>query len=430
MKIVLPARRVGPQDCFIRRSLITNASIQQPHIIAARGLPALAGRGIAACLLFGYTGYEPSVTGFAIVTGGEAGNGRISLRKTFKYRLYPTRLQGLALEGQLTEACVLYNAAVQERRDAWRMGQVSLNYYHQANQIREIRAAGDLDLANYSACQDVLRRVDKTFQAFFRRVRVGQKPGFPRFKSRRRFDSYTFPAYGDGCKLRQNGKLYIQSVGVLKVKLHRAVEGQIKTVTLKRECGRWYACFSAEAAIPEPLPHTGEAAGIDVGLENFAVLSNGTVIENPRHYRKAQAVLRRSQRKIARRKKGSGRRRKAVQSLQRVHQHIKNQRSDFHHQVSRKLVNTFDLIAVEDLNIKGLAGGMLAKSVHDAGWGGFLAKLDYKAESAGRRLVRVNPNGTSQRCPCGARVPKKLWNRWHRCLACGLSVSRDHASAM
>ena len=352
------------------------------------------------------------------------------VRKTFKYRLYPTKQQHALLDEQLAEACRLYNAALQERRDAWRMARVSVNYYDQANQLKEIRAAGDLGLVNYSACQDVLRRVNKTFQAFFRRGKAGKKTGFPRFKSRSRFDSYTLPVYGDGCKLRDDGKLYIQGVGGLKVKLHRPVAGQIKTVTLKRECRCWYACFSVEVEIPEPLPDTGEVTGIDVGLESFAVLSDGSVIQNPRHYGKAQANLRRAQRKVARRKKGSHRRRKAVRALQRVHAHVRNQRSDFHHRLSRKLVNHYDLIAVEDLHIKGLASGMLAKSVNDAGWGGFLSKLSYKAEEAGRELVKVNPTGTSQRCPCGTAVPKALGERWHQCLACGMSVSREHASAL
>ena len=352
------------------------------------------------------------------------------MRKTFKYRVYPTRKQVEALGGQLTQACRLYNAALQERRDAWRMARKSLNYYDQANQLKEIRAAGNLALANYSACQDVLRRVDKAFKAFFARLKQGARPGYPRFKPQSRFDSYTFPSYGDGCKLKPDGKLYIQVVGGLRVKLHRPISGQIKTVTLKQEAGRWYACFSVEVTAPEPLPATGQVVGIDMGLESFAVLSDGTVIENPRHYRETQARLRRSQRKVARRKKGSHRRHKAVHELQRVHAHVRNQRSDFHHKVSRNLVNSHDLIAVEDLNIKGLAGGMLAKSVNDAGWGSFLAKLSYKAAEAGRVLVKVNPNGTSQRCPCGTAVPKSLGQRWHQCLACGLSVSRDHASSL
>lgn len=352
------------------------------------------------------------------------------MRKACKYRLYPTREQAESLDGQLAEACRLYNAGLGERRDAWRMRRKSLNYYDQANQLKAIRAAGDLSLANYSAAQDVLRRVDKTFQAFFRRVKAGKKAGFPRFKARRRFDSYTFPSYGDGCKLRDDGKLYIQGVGGLKLKLHRPVAGQIKTLTLKRQVGRWYACFSVEVATPEPLPDTGKLTGIDVGLKSFAVLSDGSVIHNPRYYRKAQATLRRAQRKVARRKKGSNRRRKAVRVLQQVHQHVKNQRSDFQHRVSRQIVNTYDLIAVEDLNIKGLAAGMLARSVHDAGWASFLAKLAYKVEETGRQMVKVSPNGTSQTCPCGTAVPKTLSQRWHSCPACGMSVSRDHASAL
>ena len=274
------------------------------------------------------------------------------MHKSFKYRLYPTRVQAEALEVQLVEACHLYNAALQERRDAWKMARKSLNYYDQANQLREIRVIGDLGLANYSACQDVLRRVDKTFKAFFHRVKSGKKAGFPRFKSVRRFDSYTFPIYGNGCKLKDNSKLYAQGIGEIKVKLHRPVDGRIKTVTIKRECGHWYVCFSVEIEPSEPLSPTGVSVGIDMGLESFAVLSDGTVIENPHYYRKTQATLRRSQRKVARRKRGSRRRRKAVQALQRIHTHIRNQRTDFHHQVSRRLVNTYDLIAVEELKIK------------------------------------------------------------------------------
>ncbi len=350
--------------------------------------------------------------------------------KTFKYRLYPNRAQSEALTGQLSAACTLYNAALQERRDAWKMGHVSLMFYDQAKQLKAIRAAGDTALSNHHTGTEVLHRVDRTFQAFFRRVKGGERPGFPRFKSRSRYDSYSFPQYGNGCKLRDNGRLYVQGVGQLKLKLHRPVEGMIKTVTLKREAGRWYACFSVEAPTPEPLPATGQVVGIDVGLTHFAVLSDGTEIANPRHYQAAQTKLRRAQRKVARRKKGSNRRRKAVRALQRVHQQVRNQRADFHHQVCRKLVNTYDLIAVEDLNVRGMAKGWNAKSVTDAGWGMFLSKLSYKAEEAGRELVRVNPNGTSQRCPCGTSVPKGLAQRWHQCPNCGLSVGRDHASAL
>lgn len=350
------------------------------------------------------------------------------MRKAYRYRLYPTKQQAEFLDGQLAEACRLYNGALQERRDAYRMAGRSLNYYDQANQLKEIRAAGDLRLENFSCCQDVLRRVEKTFKAFFARVKKGVKAGFPRFKSRRRFESMTFPSYGDGCRLLDNGKLKIQGAGQIKVKLHRLIDGAIKTVTVKREAGKWYACFSVECEAA-PLAPSGETVGLDVGLSAFVTLSDSTEVENPRHYRTAQVKLRRAARKVARRKHGSSGRRKAVVLLQKAHAHVRNQRANFHHQLSRTLVNQYGVIAVEDLNVKGLAGGMLAKSVNDAGWSAFITKLEYKAANAGRQLVKVDPRGTSQTCLCGARVPKTLSQRWHECSTCGLSAPRDHVSA-
>jgi len=353
-------------------------------------------------------------------------------RKTFRYRVYNTRLQAEALDIQLEEARTLYNSALQERRDAYQTAGISLTYYDQANQLKAIRADENLGLANFSACQDVLRRVDKSFKAFFSRVKAGDKPGYPRFKSRNRFDSFTFPSYGDGCKIRDNGRLYCQGIGDLKVKWHRPLQGKIKTVTLKRESGRWYVCFSVEVEA-SPLPESMEAVGIDVGLEAFATLSDGTRIENARYFKTAQARLRRAQRKVARRKRGGHRRRKAVRNLQRAHLHIRNQRRDFHHKEARKIVNRFGLIAVEDLNIKGLASGMLAKAVHDVGWSAFLLILLAKAEEAGRQIEKVNPAGTSQECArCGHRPEerKRLSDRWYDCEVCGLSISRDHNAAL
>lgn len=351
------------------------------------------------------------------------------MRKTFRYRLYPTKAQAAALTQQLREACTMYNAALQERRDAWKLAGQSITYYDQANQLKEIRAEGLTRLANFSCCQDVLRRLDKTFKAFFRRVRSGEKAGYPRFKPHQRFNSITFPSYGDGIRLLDSGRLRMQGVGCVKIKLHRPLDGKIKTIAIKREAGKWYACISVEVAL-KPLTPSDRVVGIDVGLENFAVLSDGTVISNPHHYRRAQARLRRAQRKVARRRKGGNGRRKAVRELQAVTAHVRNQRLDFQHKVAHHLVRRHGLIAVEDLNVKGLAGGMLGKSVLDAGWSGFFQKLAYKAESAGRLLVFVDPRGTSQRCSrCGGEVRKALKDRWHKCAACGLSVSRDLNSA-
>jgi putative transposase len=349
------------------------------------------------------------------------------MRKTYKYRLFPTDAQAQALDAQLGEACRLYNAALQERRDAYQKSGVSLHYYDQANQLKEIRTAGSLGLANYSACQDILRRVEKTFKAFFRRVKAGQKAGYPRFKSRRRFDSYTFPSYGDGCRLT-DARLYLQGVGHIKVKLHRPVDGVIKTITVKRECGKWHACFSVEGEAT-PLPGTDTYTGLDMGLTAFVTLADGTEIDNPRYYQRAHAKLRLAQRRVARRKRGGKNRRKAVLLLQKAHAKVKNQRTDFQHKIARTLVNAYGIISVEDLNIKGLASGMLAKPVNDAGWSAFIAKLAYKAAEAGRKLMSVDPRGTSQTCLCGAAVPKTLSQRWHQCPACGLSAARDHVSA-
>ena len=349
------------------------------------------------------------------------------MRKTFKYRLFTTRLQSETLDGQLGEACRLYNGALEERRDAYHSHKKSLNYYDQANQLKDIRAAGDLGLANFSCCQDILRRVDKTFKSFFLRVKRHQTPGYPRFKSRRRFDSLTFPSYGDGIKLTGN-TLRVQGVGELEVKLHRPVAGTIKTVTVKRECGKWYVCFSVECEV-KPLPPLDNAIGIDLGLEYFATLTDGPPVPNPRWYRQAEAKLRRAQRKIARRKKGSHRRRKAVALLPKVHTRTRNQRNEFQHRLSFWLIKNFGTIVVEDLNVKGLAGGMLAKSVHDAAWAALVSKIAYKAENAGRTLIQVDPRGTSQTCICGATVRKVLSEREHVCTACGLIAPRDAVSA-
>jgi putative transposase len=353
----------------------------------------------------------------------------IVVKKNFKYRLYPSAAQTIALDTQLAEACRLYNAALQERRDAYRMAGKSLNYYDQASQLKDIRAAGDLSLVNAQCAQDVLRRLDKAFKAFFTRIKRGQTPGYPRFRSASRYDSITFPTYGDGCKLLGNGKLRVQGVGQIILKLHRPIEGNIKIVTVKREAGKWYVVFSVECE-PKPLPHSTEKAGLDVGLRAFATLSDGTEIDNPRYYKEAQASLRRAQRKVARRKRGGNNRKKAVRELRRAHAHVRNQRADFSHKVARTLIMMFGLIVVEDLNIKGLAVGTLAKSVNDAGWSSFIAKLTYKAAEAGRVLLKVDPRGTSQRCVCGAPNPKTLSQRWHQCQICGLSVPRDHASAL
>lgn len=346
--------------------------------------------------------------------------------RSFKYRIYPSKRQAETLNAQLAICCELYNAALQERRDAWKLERKCISYYSQCAQLREIKIEREDAKGIYSQIlQDVLRRTDKAYKCFFLRVNRGEKAGYPRFKSLARYASLTYTQHGFTADARH---LQLSKIGRIRIKLHQPIDGAPKTLTIKREAGRWFAVFACEVT-PRPLPFSDKTIGVDVGLTSFAVLSDGVTIENPRHYRHGHRALRVAQRRVARRKKGSNRRRKAVVLLQRAHEHIRQQRADFHHKLSRKIVNENGLIAVEDLNTKGLASGMLAKSVNDAGWAQFLNMIAYKAESAGRVFVRVNPAGTSQTCTCGAEVRKALKDRWHLCLNCGLSANRDHVSA-
>jgi len=354
------------------------------------------------------------------------------MRKAFLYRMYPSKIQAERLQNLLDIARTFYNAGLEERRDAWQKNHISLNYYDQANQIKEIRDTNpEYALLNYSATQDILHRLDKSFKAFFRRLKKGEeKPGFPRFRSRHRFDSITFPTYGDGIKLKGN-RLYVLNVGEVKIKMHRSLEGEIKTVTVKRQCGKWYAVFS-NVIESEPLPQSDKQVGIDVGLTSFAVTSDKETVENPRYLREAEAALRKAHRKVSRRKKGGHNRRKAVSALSKQYEKVSNQRKDFAHKLARNIVSTYGYIAVEDLQIANMVRNHhLSKSISDAGWGQFLDVLECKAEEAGRQFVRVNPNGTSQRCSnCGTIVPKTLSVRIHRCPVCGLVVPRDYNSAL
>jgi putative transposase len=348
------------------------------------------------------------------------------LLRTYRYRLYPTKAQAETLEGQLAVCRELYNAALQERREAWRMSRVSVGFANQSAQLTQVRAdRPDVAAVNRHVAGAALRRLDKAFQAFFRRCKSGEKPGFPRFRSAASFNSLTFRRQG-GFRLHE--RLRVSKVGDVKIKLHRPFVGIPKTATLKREGRKWHVYISAEIETAA-LPPSAEAIGIDVGLTHFATLSDGTAIANPRHARHAQAELRRRQRRLARRKRGSKRRLKAAVLLASCHRRVFNRRADFHHKLSRQIVNRYGLIAVEDLNVKGLAGSRLAKSVNDAAWASFIDKLAYKAESAGRELVKVDPRGTSQTCTCGASVRKRLSDREHACMACGLVADRDHVSA-
>jgi putative transposase len=354
-----------------------------------------------------------------------------AVHRTYVFRLYPTKAQACVLDGHLSEASRLYNAALQERRDAYRIARKRVTYVDQCRQLKDIRASGDLGIPCCKVAEDVLRRVDRAFRAFFRRAKARKgRAGYPRFRSSRRYDSITYGRYLNGVRRQGKGSLQAYGVGDLKFKEHRPILGDIRAVTIKRAEGKWFVHFIVDNHPVDARPDSDAATGIDVGLASFATFSDGRSVENPRHFRAAEGRLRRAQRRVARRKRGSAGRRKAAILVARAHGTVRRQRADFHHKLSRRVVNQFGLIAVEDLHVCGLARTPLAKSIHDAGWSSFIGKLTYKAESAGRVLVKVDPRGTSQTCPCGERVPKSIKERWHDCVSCGLSVSRDHAAAI
>jgi len=350
--------------------------------------------------------------------------------KAYKYKLKTNAKFVAGCSATLNICRELYNAALQERRDAYQTGGLSINYHDQAVQLPQIKQIRqDVGEVHSQVLQDTLRRVDKTFDAFFRRCRDGETPGYPRFKPASRYDSFTYPQSG----FRLAGdKLHLSKIGSCRVRLSRPIEGAIKTCSIKWEVDGWYVVFAVEENQSRFFPKTGQRVGIDVGIENFATLSTGEAVENPEFLREAEAELKTAQRKVSRRNKGSKRRRKAANLLAKKHQKIARQRADFHHKAALKFVREFDAIAVEDLNVKGMVRNHhLAKSISDAGWSQFIVILTSKAESAGRVVIKVNPAYTSQDCSqCGHRVRKTLATREHRCVNCGFVAHRDHNSAL
>jgi putative transposase len=283
--------------------------------------------------------------------------------------------------------------------------------------------------------QDVVLRVDRAFEAFFRRVksfhdRGRQTPGYPRIHGPDRYNSFTYPQFGNGAQL-DNSFLTLSKIGRIAVRWSRPLQGTPKTVTISKEADGWYACISCADVLAQPLPPTGQETGIDLGIEAFATLSDGTRIFNPGWYRKAERALKTAQRRVTRRKKGSHRRRKAITLLAKAHQTVRRQRHDFHHKTALALVRENDSIYHEDLQPANMVKNHhLAKSITDAGWGAFLIILTHKAACAGRRSIAVNPAYTSQRCSgCSVLVSKGLSVRWHACPECGTSLHRDHNAA-
>jgi putative transposase len=354
-----------------------------------------------------------------------------TVRKTFKYKLKPTLEQERELGRVLGLCRWLYNTALEQRIIAYRRVGVSLSRFQQEAELKDIRAAMPEYAGIHShVLQDVLSRLNKTYQAFFRRVKAGEKAGFPRYQGCTRYHSFTYKEYGNGAAL-DNGFLVLSKIGRIAIRWSRPVQGAPKTVTISRDADGWYVCFSCIDVPIRPLSPTGQQTGVDLGIEAFATLSDGTRICHPGWYRKAERALKTAQRRVSRRKRGSNRRRKAVLLLSKAHQTVRRQRQDFHHKTALALVQQNDTIYHEELQTANMVRNHhLAKSISNAGWAAFLAILAFKAACAGKQVQAVNPAFTSQRCSgCGVLVQKGLSVRLHSCPECGTSLHRDHNAA-
>jgi putative transposase len=334
--------------------------------------------------------------------------------RTYKFRLYPAKEQQETIHYTLERCRLLYNRLLEERILAYKQNRVTLTYHLQQNSLPERKAfIPALKAIHSQVLQDVAKRLDKAYQAFYRRMKNGKKAGFPRFK----------PQSGFALKGTQ---IELSKIGDVRIKLHRQPQGTIKTCTITVKNGRYYACLACEVKA-QPLEQTKRHVGVDLGVKHLAVTSDGQFFASPKYLRQSEAKLKKQQREVSRKKRGSNRRRKAVMLLARQHERVANQRKDYAHKVSRTLVNRYDTLVFEDLNIQAMGKNHhLAKSILDSGWNALLQYVVYKAESAGRRIVQVDPYLTSQVCSaCGEIVKKRLAERIHRCPHCGTTLDRD-----
>jgi putative transposase len=349
--------------------------------------------------------------------------------KVFRYRLYPTASQRQRLEDALETCRRFYNDCLGERKAAYEVEGRTIGKVEQLRRVKVHKGNNPFATDIHShILQVVVTDLQKAFDAFFRRVRAGETPGYPRFKGVNRFRSFGLKEYGNGFKI-DGRRLKLSGIGRIAVRWHRDIGGKIKTVRICRRAGKWYAAFACEVE-SALLPSSTVEVGIDAGLSSLFVLSTGEYIDNPRWYRESQRKLRVLQRAAARKKRGGTNRRKAVSTLARFTEHVANQRKDFLNKLACTLVCCFGRIAVEDLSINRMAKGHFAKSILDAGWGYFRQRLLAKAESAGRAVALVDPAYTTQDCcQCGHRQKLSLSDRWYSC-SCGNSRHRDENAAL
>jgi len=355
------------------------------------------------------------------------------MRKTFKYRLLGNPQTFQKAEGWLGLCRNLYNSALAERVYAYKGQRVNISSYSQMKELPELKVSfPEYRDVGSQVLQDVIERLDRAYKAFFRRAKNNKgKAGFPRFKGRDRYDSFTLKQAG----WKLDGRyLTIRNIGRFKLRLSRPLEGHIKTITIRRTLGgRWYVCFSCHSVPEKRLPQSDRIVGIDVGIKSFLVDSDGNRVDNPQYFRQSERLLRLRQRRLCRRVKGSQGRRKARILVAKAHEKVKNQRNDFLHKVANQYVRDYGVLVFEDLDIKGMVRNHhLAKSITDAGWGTFIGLVEYKAAEAGRNLIRIPRfEPSSKTCSeCGAiKQDLTLNNRQWVCQSCGALHDRDYNAA-
>lgn len=348
------------------------------------------------------------------------------MRKTFIFRAKINNITETNCSEWLDICRTVYNSALNQRINVFKESGKTISVYDQHKQLPNIKKNfPEIKIVNSQTLQDVLERLDKAYKNFFRRVKNGENPGFPRYKNSNSYNSFTLKQTGYKLEGRY---LYITNIGRFKLFLSRPIEGIIKTVTIRRmPTGKWFVAFSCDNVPAKQFPNTNKEVGIDVGIKSFCVDSEGGIVDNPKFLRESEKLLRRRYRKLSRRKKGSKRRNKARILVAIAHEKIVNQRKNFLHKVANKYIENFQTIYIEDLKIQNMVKNRhLSKSISDSSWGTFFQFLSYKVENTGRKVVKVNPNGTSQRCSqCGEKVQKSLAVRIHCCPSCGLKIDRD-----
>lgn len=373
------------------------------------------------------------------------------VRKSFKYRIYPTKYQITNIENQFSMCRYLYNWSLKERIETYEKKQKSISYYDQANNLPDLKKEKPWFKGVYGqVLQQVLKRLDLAFQAFFRRIKEGDIPGFPKFKKKGEWDSILYPQYSER---PEDNKIAVSKIGEIKIKYHREIpeNAKIKTLAITKEGFKWFACFSVEYPFECEHKCGNTIYGIDLGLIDFYYGSDGESISVPKFFRKSERKLQIAQRKLSKTEKRTPKYRKHLRIVQRIHYKIKCQRRDFLHKAANYLLTKADNIVIEKLNIQGMShrpkpkqddnGSYLKngaarkvglnKSISDVGWYSFFLMLKYKAEVLGKKILEVAPHYTSQECSgCGNIVQKSLSTRTHKCTECGLQLNRDHNAAI